>query len=90
MVSGGGVPEDIDTSHVRTYQIYRGMSPTTSNRLEVLNNLHGFSRDTHTPHAIILTYINYNNSTRYSACLRHATLKSAQCRYRLHFPRTAP
>ena len=35
--SGGvGIPEDIDTSHVHTYQIYRGMSPTTSNRLEVL------------------------------------------------------
>jgi len=34
VVSGAG-PEDIDTSHVRTYQVYRGMSPTTSNRLEV-------------------------------------------------------
>jgi len=50
VVSGGG-PEDIDTSHVRTYQIYRGMSPTTSNRLEVglglprpINYLHGSIR----------------------------------------------
>jgi len=34
MVSGVGA-DDIDTSHVRTYQVYRGMSPTTSNRLEV-------------------------------------------------------
>ena len=36
VVSGGGVPEDIDSTHVtRTYQVYRGMSPTSSNRLEV-------------------------------------------------------
>ena len=27
-----------------------------------------------------------SNSTQYSAYLRHSTLKSAQCRYRLHFP----
>lgn len=41
-VVGGGAADDIDTSHVRTYQIYRGMSPTTSNRLEVF--LFCFSR----------------------------------------------
>jgi len=35
VVSGGSPVEDLDTSHVRTYQVYRGMSPTTSNRLEV-------------------------------------------------------
>lgn len=35
-VVSGGVPEDIDSTHVtRTYQVYRGMSPTSSNRLEI-------------------------------------------------------
>ena len=35
----GGGPSDevLDTEHVRHYQVYRGMSPTSSNKLEVKN-----------------------------------------------------
>lgn len=41
----GGVPEDIDSTHVtRTYQVYRGMSPTSSNRLEVSQKTSLFSQ----------------------------------------------
>lgn len=36
VVSGNGVPEEYDSTHVtRNYQVYRGMSPTSSNRLEI-------------------------------------------------------
>ena len=37
--TGGGIPDldldDTKTRSFRTYQVYRGMSPNTSNRLEV-------------------------------------------------------
>jgi len=36
VVSGAGpIDDDVDIKHVRTYQVYRGMSPTTSSRLEI-------------------------------------------------------
>jgi len=35
VVGGGPIDDDIDIKHVRTYQVYRGMSPTTSSRLEL-------------------------------------------------------
>ena len=36
----GGSADDVELDHVRHYQVYRGMSPNTSNRLEV-SSLHG-------------------------------------------------
>jgi len=64
-VSGGG-PEDIDTSHVRTYQIYRGMSPTTSNRLEVseLVKLEFYDADTDTDTDILARITAVTSDTR--------------------------
>jgi len=32
---GGGFDDDIVSKSSRNYQVYRGMSPTTSNRMEV-------------------------------------------------------